>query len=278
MSSFLRLLADRPRPLVMGVINVTPDSFSDGGRLADPGAARDQALRLLADGADVLDVGGESTRPGALAVSDEDELARVLPVIAAIRTASDAPISIDTRKPAVARAAIGAGADVWNDVSALTFAPDSVETAVALGAPVILMHAQGDPATMQVAPTYRDVTGEVLNHLVARFAALVRAGLAPEKVLIDPGVGFGKDLTHNLTLLADLRRFVALGRPVLLGASRKSFIGRLDGGAPGPDRRLGGSVAAALWGAEQGVAIVRVHDVHDTVQALKVWRAIRSAG
>jgi dihydropteroate synthase len=277
-SPFLQALHDRTWPLVMGIVNVTPDSFADGGRLTSVQAARDHALALVAQGADVLDIGGESTRPGAEPVSEAEELERVIPVIEAVRARTAAPISIDTRKPAVARAAVAAGADCWNDVTALTDAADSLSTAVDLAVPVILMHMRGVPQTMQAAPEYRDVTGDVLNHLVARFGAAVGAGLPASHILIDPGIGFGKTVAHNLTLLSDLKRFVALGRPVLLGASRKRFIAGLDGGDPDADRRLGGSVAAALWGASQGVALVRVHDVHDTVQALKVWRAIKAVG
>jgi dihydropteroate synthase len=275
-SPFLEALRVRPWPLVMGVINVTPDSFSDGGHHATMEAARDHGLALAAAGADILDVGGESTRPGATPVPVDEELARVLPVIESLRAATAIPISIDTRNPAVAAAAIAAGASAWNDVSALSHAPDSLDIAVALQVPVILMHALGDPQTMQNAPAYRDVTGEVLNHLVSRFGAAVRAGLPPSHILVDPGIGFGKTLEHNLTLLGDLKRLVALGRPLVLGVSRKRFIAHIDGGDPATDARLGGSVAAAIWGASQGAAIVRVHDVHDTLQALKVWRAINT--
>lgn len=277
-SRFLDALSIRTWPLVMGIVNVTPDSFSDGGRLAAPGAALEHALGLLGDGADVLDIGGESTRPGAEPVGEQEELDRVIPVIEATRARTDAPLCVDTRKPGVARAAMAAGADCWNDVSALTHAPESLATAVALQAPVILMHMRGDPRTMQADPDYRDVTGDVLNHLVARFGAAVGAGLPASHILIDPGIGFGKNLAHNLKLLADLKRIVALGRPVVLGASRKRFVAALDGGDPPPAQRLGGSLAAALWAASQGVALIRAHDVRETAQALKVQRAIRVAG
>ncbi len=256
----------------MGVVNVTPDSFSDGGQFADTRSALDHAMAMINDGADVLDIGGESTRPGAGIVGAEQELERVIDLIAALRTRTDVPISIDTRKPEVARAAVAAGATCWNDVSALGFSPDSIATAAHLAVPVILMHAKGDPETMQNAPSYRDVTGEVLNFLVGRIGQAVMAGITIENILVDPGIGFGKTLDHNLTLIRDLTRLRALGRPIAFGASRKSFIGKIDGSTA--QSRLGGSLAAALWAADQGAAIVRVHDVAETVQALKVRAAI----
>ena len=260
---------------VMGVLNVTPDSFSDGGRFADPAAALAQALRLIADGADILDVGGESTRPGAAPVDEAAEIARVVPLIAALRAQSAIPISVDTMKPAVARAAVAAGATIWNDVTALRHAPDSLATAAELGCEVVLMHMQGEPGTMQAEPRYDDVVAEVAEFLAARAQAAMAAGVARERIWLDPGVGFGKHMTrHNLPLLGGLDRIVALGFPVLLGVSRKSFISALDAGGKAPDQRLGGSLAAALAGAAAGVAAVRVHDVRETVQALRVWQAI----
>jgi dihydropteroate synthase len=263
----------------MGVINVTPDSFSDGGRFAEPAAALARARRLIADGADLLDIGGESTRPGAAPVSEAEEAARVVPLIAAIRAESDVAISVDTMKPAVARAAVAAGATMWNDVTALRHAPDSAKAAAELGCEVVLMHMQGEPSTMQAEPRYDDVAGEVAAFLAARAQAAIAAGVAREKIWLDPGIGFGKHMTrHNLPLLANLDRIVALGFPVLLGVSRKSFISALDGGRRGPDERLGGSIAGALAGAAAGVSAVRVHDVRETVQALAVWRAIVQAG
>jgi dihydropteroate synthase len=269
--------ADRVR--VMGVLNVTPDSFSDGGRFAAPEAALARARQLIADGADSLDVGGESTRPAAEPVAEAVEIARVVPLIEAIRAESDIAISIDTMKPAVARAAVAAGATMWNDVTALGFASESLATAAELGCEVVLMHMQGDPRTMQVEPRYGDVAGEVGDELCARAEAAIAAGVARGKIWLDPGIGFGKHMTrHNLPLLAGLRRIVGLGFPVLLGVSRKSFVSALDGGARGPAERLGGSLAGALWGAQAGVAAVRVHDVRETVQALAVWRAIASEG
>jgi dihydropteroate synthase len=273
LSRLFTLLKTRPWPLVMGVVNVTPDSFSDGGRFAQPEAARDHGLQLLADGADILDLGAESTRPGAAETPEEDERARLLPALAALRAATDAALSIDTRKPAVIRAAAAHDVDLWNDVSALTFAPDSLATAAALTLPVALMHARGLPATMQIDPQYDDVAREVRGFLSARIGAAVAAGVTTDRLLVDPGVGFGKTLEHNLSLMRDLATLRALGRPILFGASRKRFIAALDAPA-GEGERLGGSIAAALWAASQGAAIVRVHDVRETVQALKVWRAV----
>lgn len=265
------------RPRVMGIVNATPDSFSDGGRYLAPEAAVEHALRLVAAGADILDIGAESTRPGAEPVPEQVEIARIVPLIAAIRAESLVPISVDTMKPAVARAAVGAGATIWNDVTALRHAPDSLETAAALGCDVVLMHMQGEPRTMQAEPRYEDVVAEVAVFLQARAEAAMAAGVAGTRIWLDPGVGFGKHMTrHNLPLLAALDRIATLGFPVLLGASRKSFIGAVSRGA-GPGDRLGGSIAAAIAGAAAGVAAVRVHDVAETVQALDVWTAIAAA-
>jgi dihydropteroate synthase len=263
----------------MGVTNVTPDSFSDGGRFRDAEAAIAHARRLLADGVDILDVGGESTRPGAAAVSADEEIARVVPVIRAIRAESGVAISVDTMKPAVARAAVAAGATIWNDVTALRHAADSLETAAELGCEVVLMHMQGEPGTMQASPRYADVVAEVAEFLGLRAQAALAAGVAADKIWVDPGIGFGKHMTeHNLPLLAGLERIVAVGYPVLLGVSRKSFISAVDGGRVPADQRLGGSIAGALAGAAAGVAAVRTHDVRETVQALRVWAAIHHAG
>ncbi|MBL8553229.1 MAG: dihydropteroate synthase [Phenylobacterium sp.] len=263
----------------MGIVNATPDSFSDGGRFLTPQAALGQARRLIAEGADIVDLGAESTRPGARPVSAGVEIARLVPVVAALRAEHPAvAISVDTMKPEVARAAVEAGATMWNDVTALRHAPESLATAAALGCDVVLMHMQGEPRTMQAEPRYDDVTGEVAAFLAGRAAAAMAAGVSRERIWLDPGIGFGKHMTrHNLPLLAGLDRIVALGFPVLLGASRKAFIGALSGGAAA-DRRLGGSLAAALAGAAAGVAAVRVHDVFETVQALAVDAAIRQAG
>ena len=259
-------MADRMR--LLGIVNATPDSFSDGGRLG--GAAIDHASRLADEGADMLDVGGESTRPGAAPVPESEELDRVLPVIEGICARTALPVSIDTRRPGVARAAVTAGARVWNDVSALTFDDESLATAGALGVPVVLMHARGDPRTMQDAPAYGDVVADVAAFLAARIDAARAAGVA--KIVADPGIGFGKTVAHNAALLSSLDRFAALGVPMMLGASRKRFIAAMDreGAA---DERVGGSLAAALRAREAVFAWARVQDVAATRQALAVWDA-----
>jgi dihydropteroate synthase len=263
-------------PLLMGVVNVTPDSFSDGGALRDPAHAIDYALQIVEDGAAILDIGGESTRPGADDVPVETELARILPVIKGLAGQTAAAISIDTRKPAVARAAIEAGASIWNDVSALTFSPESLALAADLQCRVILMHAQGDPKTMQRAPRYDDVVADVRAYLAQRIAACGAAGIDRSKLIVDPGIGFGKSLSHNLALMAGLPDLKNLGAPVLVGASRKRFIAALDRDGPARDR-IGGSLAAALAAAARGASILRVHEVAATRQALAVAAAIDSA-
>ena len=265
-------------PRVMGIVNVTPDSFSDGGRLADAGAAVAHGLGLLEQCADILDIGGESTRPGAEPVSEADEIARVIPVIEGLRAARwDGPISIDTMKPAVARAAVSAGATMWNDVTALGFAPDSFATAAELGCDVVLMHMQGEPRTMQASPQYDDVVREVSDWLVTRAEAAVAAGVAREKIQLDPGIGFGKTPAHNLALTAGLSRLAATGFPILYGASRKRTIQSIDPTATDPADRLGGSLALALEAARGGASIIRVHDVRETVQALAVQAAVAAS-
>jgi dihydropteroate synthase len=258
-------------PYVMGVLNVTPDSFSDGG--AHEVAAAPHALAMLEAGADVIDVGGESTRPGAAPIDEGEEIARVVPVIAALRAATKAPISIDTMKPSVARAAMSAGASIWNDVAALQ-SPGALETAAALHRPIVLMHMLGEPRTMQNDPRYDDVVADVIAFLRARVAAAEAKGV--QEIWVDPGIGFGKTLAHNLALLNNVERIAAeTGKRVVIGASRKRFIAALDERAKDAGRdRLGGSVAAALIAAQKGAAMVRVHDVTETVQALKVWRAL----
>ncbi len=258
-------------PRLMGIVNVTPDSFSDGGRFVAPQAALDHARQLIVEGADMLDIGGESTRPGAAPVGEAEEIARVVPLIAAIRAESAIPISIDTMKPDVARAAVAAGADLWNDVAALGFAPDSLATAAELGCEVCLMHMRGEPRTMQDDPRYDDVVGEVEAWLLARAEAAMAAGVARERILLDPGLGFGKTTAHNLAMLAATPRLASHGYPLLVGASRKRFIAALDPGAAA-DERLGGSIAAALRAADGGAAVLRVHDVRPTRQALAVWK------
>jgi dihydropteroate synthase len=260
------------RSLIMGIVNVTPDSFSDGGAFIDAQAAVAHGLALVAAGADLLDIGGESTRPGSGPAPLEVELARVLPVIAGLQAATDVPISIDTRKAAVMEQAVAAGASMINDVSALSYDPESLSVAVELNVPVVLMHALGDPKHMQTDPHYVDVSTDVFDYLEARIAACLDAGLSRDKLIVDPGIGFGKTLAHNLQLLSELALFHGLGCPILLGASRKSFIGRMTG-QPQADQRLPGSLAAALTGVAQGVQILRVHDVQETRAALTVWQA-----
>jgi dihydropteroate synthase len=260
----------------MGVVNVTPDSFSDGGRFPGAEAAVAHARRLLAEGADMLDIGGESTRPGAAPVAEADEIARILPVVRAVRADSRVPISIDTMKPAVMRAAAAAGADIWNDVTALGFSPDSPAVAAELGCGVVLMHMRGEPGTMQHNPVYADVVGEVAAFLGARAETAMAAGVRREAIWLDPGIGFGKTLEHNLDLLAHLDRLKALGLRTVLGVSRKRFLRAIDPTATDAADRLGGSLAAALTGAQAGMDALRVHDVRETVQALQVWDAIRA--
>ncbi len=260
-------------PRLMGVLNVTPDSFSDGGTHAATDAAIARGIEMVAEGADFIDIGGESTRPGADAVSPAEEQARVLPVIEGLIVAGlAAPISIDTRHAATARAAFAAGARLFNDVSALTHDPDSLSAAAEMGATVCLMHAQGDPKTMQDAPTYRHVLIEVYGWLESRVAVCVKAGIPLSRIIVDPGIGFGKTMAHNLELIAGLSAFQGFGCPVMLGASRKRFIGTLSGVADAGARGAG-SVGAALAGAAQGAQILRVHDVAMTRQALMVWSA-----
>jgi len=260
---------DAGRPLVMGVLNVTPDSFSDGGRFR--GRAVDHALRMHAEGAAILDIGGESTRPRAEEVSTDEELERVIPVIEAIRDRVDAVVSIDTSKARVMREAVAAGAGLINDVTALR-ADGALEAAAGLDAAVCLMHMQGTPRTMQSNPTYGDVVAEVRDFLGERARACVAAGIARERLIVDPGFGFGKTQEHNLALLRGLRGLQALELPVLAGLSRKSFVGRITG--RDMDERVHGSVAFALAAVREGAAIVRVHDVGATVDALRVWQAV----
>lgn len=264
------------RPLIMGVVNVTPDSFSDGGQFFEPAAAIGHGLRLRAEGADIVDIGGESTRPGAGAVTAKEEIQRVVPVVEALAE-RDVLVSIDTRKAAVMRAAIAAGARMINDISALRHDPESLATAGASGLPVVLMHSQGEPATMQAQPTYDDAALDVFDHLAQRVETWTAAGFDRSQLLIDPGIGFGKTIDHNLEILNQPGLYLGLGLPLLLGVSRKSFIGRLAGGVP-PADRLPGSLAAAIHGVGAGVAVLRVHDVAATQQALAVWRAVTSPG
>lgn len=263
------------RPLVMGIVNVTPDSFSDGGAHATAAAAIGHGRRLRAEGADILDIGGESTRPGAESVPPAVEQSRILPVIAAL-AADGAVISVDTRHAVTMRAALAAGARIINDVTALTGDPDSLSTVASARCPVVLMHMQGQPQTMQQNPSYQDVVIEVSRWLRERVQTCIAAGIAPERIAIDPGIGFGKTVEHNLALLRATDRLAALGLPLLIGVSRKRFIASLSRGEP-PDQRLAGSLAAALAAVQGGAAILRVHDVAETVQALAVWRAVSTA-
>ena len=260
------------RPQVMGIVNVTPDSFSDGGAHDTTDAAVAHALRLVEEGADLLDIGGESTRPGAAEVEVEEELRRVVPVIERLAAQVAVPISIDTSKPEVMRAAVQAGAGVINDVYGLR-REGALDAAAALGVPVVLMHMQGEPRSMQAAPQYDDVVGEVHRFLAERIFAAEMAGIPKQRIVVDPGFGFGKDTAHNLQLLAQFERFAELGVPVLAGLSRKRSIGELTG-RDVPADRVAGSVAAHLIAAQRGAAIVRVHDVAATVDALKVWNAV----
>jgi dihydropteroate synthase len=262
------------RPLLMGIVNVTPDSFSDGGDFLHVEDAIAQGRRLLDDGADIVDVGGESTRPGSQPTPVEEELARVLPVVASLNDAG-AVVSVDTRRAAVMRAAIDAGARIVNDVTALTGDPESLGVVAASDASVVLMHMQGEPATMQQAPSYDDAPAQIAAYLGARVAACRAAGIPDARIAIDPGIGFGKTIEHNLQLLARLDRLTALGVAVLVGLSRKGFIGRLSRGEP-PKARDPGSIAGALAAVEGGADILRVHDVAGTRQALAVWQAIKA--
>jgi dihydropteroate synthase len=260
---------DLARPRVMGIVNVTPDSFSDGGRFLDHPRALAHARALLADGADVVDVGGESTRPGAAPVGEQEELDRVLPLVEALAR-DGAVVSIDTMKPAVMRAAVAAGAAMINDVRALG-EPGAMEVAAATNAAVCLMHMQGAPGTMQAQPRYDDVAAEVRAFLLARARSCEQAGIARDRIVLDPGFGFGKSVVHNFTLLRDLGTLVGAGYPVLAGWSRKSSLGAVTGRAVG--ERIAGSLAAALACVARGAKLVRVHDVRETVDALAVWQA-----
>ena len=261
------------QPQVMGIINATPDSFSDGGAYADASAAANAGATMAAAGAAIIDVGGESTRPGATAVWEGDEVERIVPIIRPLAAGGTA-VSVDTRKATVIEAALGAGARLVNDVSALTWDERSLGVVAAAGVPVVLMHHQGDPTTMQDAPRYADVLVEVYAWLEARIAAAEAAGIDRTKILVDPGIGFGKSVAHNLALLNGLALFHGLGCGIVVGASRKRTIGALSNEAPA-DQRLAGSLTLALKAVEQGAQIVRVHDVPETVQALKVWRGLR---
>jgi len=272
--SFAGLSLDVSR--VMGVVNVTPDSFSDGGDAFAPEAAVERGRELIALGADILDIGGESTRPGASSVSVDEEIGRVVPVISELKKLGSL-LSIDTRHAEVMKAAVFAGVDIINDVSALEGDPEALAAASELGVPVILMHMRGQPDTMQHDPRYDDAAGEVRDYLIERVQACLKAGIPADHIAVDPGIGFGKTAEHNLQILNRIDEIVGTGRPVVLGVSRKSFIGKIAG-EEDPKRRLPGSIAAALAAHAKGVRIFRVHDVGETVQALKVSDAIRREG
>jgi dihydropteroate synthase len=274
------VLSARQRPLLMGIVNVTPDSFSDGGQYLDPGAAVEHGLRLAAEGADLLDIGGESTRPYAAPVAVDDELRRVVPVVEQLCRQISVPISIDTTKAAVARAALDAGAQVINDISGLEHDPGMLPLAVASGAAVCAMHMQGTPQTMQDHPTYGDVVAEIHHYLRLRREALLAAGIALDRIALDPGIGFGKTHQHNLTLLAHCREFHDLGCPLLVGHSRKGFIAHVLktqqlGTSDTP--RVAGTIGVALALAQQRVQILRVHDVGPVRQALALYQAVSAS-
>lgn len=265
----------KARPLIMGIVNVTPDSFSDGGDYADSAAAIARGKALIEAGVDLIDIGGESTRPGSDPVPADVELARVLPVIEGL-AGLGVPLSIDTCKALVMERAVAAGAAIINDVRALTAEPRTLEVAAASGAWVVLMHCLGEPKTMQQAPRYDHVMLDIYEYLARRIEACESAGMVRERIAVDPGIGFGKTLEHNLDILRNLALFQSLGCPLLLGVSRKSFISRLDGSraAPQPKDRMAGSIAAAMAGLDAGADILRVHDVAETAQAIAVWRAL----
>ncbi len=265
-----RFTYDLARPLVMGILNVTPDSFSDGGRFVDLDIALAHARQMRDDGADLIDIGGESSRPGASPVTEREELRRVMPLVEAL-AADGMAIAVDTRKPAVMRAAVAAGAVMINDIGALT-APGAIEACTHGDVGICLMHMQREPRTMQMAPEYRDPVDDVRTFLVARARACEAAGIARERIAIDPGFGFGKTLAHNLALLRSIGAFAAMGYPVVAGLSRKSSLGAITGRSV--DERMPASLAAALAAVARGAAIVRAHDVRATVDALKVWHAV----
>ena len=265
-----------PRTWLMGVVNVTPDSFSDGGAYFDAAKAVDRGLELVSEGADIVDVGGESTRPGSRPVPEAEEIGRVVPVIGALRRRTQALISVDTTKAAVARAALDAGADIVNDTSAFRFDPAMPGTVARSGAGVVLMHMQGTPLTMQQSPRYEDLIGEISGFLAERIRVAEAAGIPGERIVVDPGIGFGKSFDHNLEILRRQESFHGLGRPLLLGFSRKAFLGRILGRPP--DERLEGTIAAAVLSVERGAHILRVHDVGPVARAVRSAEAILGCG
>jgi dihydropteroate synthase len=265
-------------PILMGVVNVTPDSFSDGGQFYNPEEAIAHALKLEEEGADILDIGGESTRPGAQPVTPEEEQARILPVIEGVCKAKKrALVSVDTRHSDTMQKAVEAGANIINDISALGHDTESLNVVVQTGVSVILMHMQGTPETMQARPQYDDVVDDVFAYLQERVRVCMEAGVLQNRIICDPGIGFGKTLENNLSILKNIDKFHELGCPILLGASRKSFIEKACPDTP-PEARLPGSLAAALWGLQQGVQLFRVHDVAETHQAFRIAQGIKAAG
>lgn len=269
-------------PTIMGVLNITPDSFSDGGTYSDVAHAISCAKNMIRDGAKIIDIGGESTRPGADVVRPEEEIKRIVPVIEQLRkeawfTPGAAALSVDTRNAATMAAALAAGVDLVNDISALTHDPDSVKVLAKSNVPIVLMHMKGTPQTMQNNPCYDDLLKEMMEYFAERVSFCATFGIEKERLILDPGIGFGKTLEHNLLVLGKIKDFHRFGCPLLLGTSRKSFIGHIDGGAQ-PTERLPGSIASALWGLSMGINIFRVHDVRETRQAFSVYQAISEAG
>jgi len=261
--------------LIMGILNVTPDSFSDGGRFLDPVFAVDQAQKMIAEGTDIIDIGGESTRPGASYVSEEEEIARIRPIVEALGKCTDVPLSIDTQKASVAQVALDCGASIVNDVSALADDCRMAQVVQESGAGVVLMHRQGSSATMQEAPQYKDVVGEVKSFLSKRVVLARSMGISPDRIIIDPGIGFGKTCYHNLKILANIGEFLQLEQPLMIGLSRKAFIGELTG-KPVTEREMGNAaaIATAVW---QGAQILRVHDVAAMKDAIRVAQALRNS-
>ena len=269
-------LLDTRKPLVMGVLNITPDSFSDGGLFLDPERAADRALEMMAEGADIIDVGGESTRPSAPVVSAEEERRRVIPVIERLAREAEITVSIDTYKPEIAEIAIASGATIVNDVAAASLDPKMLEIVAESGCGYICMHMQGNPRTMQKAPSYSNVVDEVARYFTKVIAHYEASGMLADQIVLDVGIGFGKSVDHNLELLAHLESYKKHGRPILLGVSRKSFIGRVLGVEKATER-LAASLACVCWGLKAGVGLFRVHDVSETSQVVRMWQAIEAA-
>ena len=265
------------RPLVMGILNITPDSFSDGGKFDNLKAALSSAYQMVVDGVDIIDIGGESSRPGSDPVSTDEELKRVIPIINKIREHSKIPISIDTTKAEVASQAISNGADIVNDISALRFDEEMVNIIAEYNTPVVLMHMLGKPKTMQADPVYFDCVNEIMQFFSERIHFCLNNGIPREKIILDPGIGFGKRLEDNLAVINKIGQFKTFGCPVLLGTSRKSFIGMVAGSKRQPEKRIGGSLVAAITGIQNGVDIIRVHDIAETIEAIKLLEALKES-